>query len=243
MSDTIQTAELVGNTSYNSLSLFGMMMQADVVVKLVMLVLLFMSIWCWAIIFTKTRRFREISNLMDKFERKFWSGYSLSQLYDKLKINGADHPMAALFVAAMQEWSDNITYKNISSSSIKTRIENSLYITGSRELNNLSSNLSILATANSSATYIGLFGTVWGIMSSFQSIAAAKNTTLAVVAPGIAEALFATAMGLVVAIPAGIFYNILLNRFNKISERAENFAGELINLLSRELDQSAKQWK
>lgn len=238
MSNTLQAVEISGNVASNSMSLFSLVMQADFVVKLVLLILLAASIACWAIFLNKLSIIKILNKKLHKFEQHFWSGYSLNQLYDKLKNRPADNVLAAIFLAAMHEIrnSSSLHQNNFRSLKVsdRARIDQAMYSAGSREMNNLSKNIAVLATVNTSATYIGLFGTVWGIMNSFQAIAASKNTTLAVVAPGIAEALFATAIGLLAAIPAGIFYNIIITKIDALNNVVENFTGELSNLLSRE---------
>lgn len=223
------------------LSIISLISGADIVVKLVLLILLAASVWSWAIIIDKTMLFRKIASEIEKFEKIFWSGQMLDQLYDKIR-HKADNPLSRIFVAAMDEWSrhqmsktqpKNISYLSIS---LKDRIFQSMEITKNNEIDAMSKNLSFLAIVGSSATFIGLFGTVWGILSSFKSIAVMKNATIAVVAPGIAEALFATAIGLVAAIPAMIFYSLFANKINLISNKIEGFASELGSLLSQEID-------
>jgi biopolymer transport protein TolQ len=231
------------------LSIIGLIAQADLVVKTVMFLLLLGSFWSWAIIFDKWMRYRTIQQKIDRFEKLFWSGQVLDQLYERIK-NRADHPMALVFVAAMHEWSRgaNIVQTVVSRNAgvesqktgVKERISQAMHVAMNREMEKLQRNLSFLAIIGSSGPFIGLFGTVWGIMNSFQAIAASKNTTLAVVAPGIAEALFATAIGLFAAIPAVMFYNILTNKVNYIWGRVEDFSIELNSLLSRELDEGSK---
>lgn len=223
------------------LSIIGLISGADIVVKMVLLILLFSSIWSWAIIIDKTLLLRKIVKKINEFEQIFWSGQLLDQLYDRLR-GKADNPLSAVFVAAMDEWSkqkiNNRSHKSISYLSIglKERMIQSMDITKNKEIEALDKNLVFLAVVGSSATFIGLFGTVWGIMSSFRSIAAAQNASIAVVAPGIAEALFATAIGLVAAIPAVIFYSILSSKINNIDSRVEDFSNELGSLLSQEID-------
>lgn len=240
MSDKVmKTQDMFQKTAGADLSLLALIAQADIVVKVVMLILLLSSLWCWAIVFDKLMMYRKIRRSTDRFEKQFWSGQVLGQLYDKLK-SSADHPLAFIFVAAMHEWTKfqaaSARTKSAMESSIKERLQQTMLVTGNREITKLEMQLPILATVGASAPFIGLFGTVWGIMTSFQSIAASKNTTLAVVAPGIAEALLATGLGLVVAIPAVVFYNILSHKLNHISGRIEDFSNELSILLSHEID-------
>lgn len=236
MSSTIKATELIQNAT-TDMSLIGLILNADLVVKLVILILLISSIWIWAIIFTKYFHLKALINQSVRFEKLFWSGQLLDQLYEKIK-GRTDHSLANIFVAAMDEWRLTATNKNILSiSGLKDRINKTVNLVINREINKLDSNLNILALVSSNAPFVGLFGTVWGIMHSFQSIAATKSTSLAVVAPGIAEALLATAIGLVAAIPAAMFYNILNTKINEINNKMEDFASELTTLLWRELDE------
>lgn len=223
------------------LSIIGLIGNADMVVKLAILMLILSSLWSWSLIFDKLITFKKINLSTDKFEKIFWSGQILEQLYERIKAR-ADHPMAAVFVAAMSELKRQ-EMKGYSGSNshhlsvgIKERIGQAMEVARSREMDKIERNLSLLGTIGSAAPFIGLFGTVWGIMHSFQSIAAAKNATLSVVAPGIAEALLATAIGLVAAIPAVIFYNIFAAKLNRLNIRIDDFASELGSLISRELD-------
>jgi biopolymer transport protein TolQ len=217
-------------------SLWLLVMQADIVVKIVMLLLLVASIWCWAIIFDKGFRLMRLKRRANEFEKSFWSGAALDDLYRR-QAKGADDPMAMMFVAAMEEWRDAPkTIDPAANVALMGRVGRVMDLTLGRQIGILERNLSALATVGSTAPFVGLFGTVWGIMNSFQSIAITKNTTLAVVAPGIAEALFATAMGLLAAIPAVIFYNRLAGDLDRYSDRLGSFAEEFTVVLSRELD-------
>jgi biopolymer transport protein TolQ len=173
---------------------------------------------------------------MDRFEQAFWSGQSLEELYRSLSSRPT-HSMAALFIAAMREWKRSFEGQARSFAGLQTRIEKVMDVTIAREIERLERRLLVLATVGSAGPFIGLFGTVWGIMTSFQSIAASKNTSLAIVAPGIAEALFATAIGLVAAIPATIFYNKFVSEVNKQAARLEGFADEFAAILSRQIDE------
>jgi len=219
-------------------SLLGMFWSAHFVVKLVMLGLLGASIWCWAIIINKAILFTRTRRAMDRFEQVFWSGTSLEELYTTLSARPTSG-MASLFVAAMREWKRSFQTTVSSFMGLQARIEKVLDVSIAREIERLESNLLVLATVASAGPFIGLFGTVWGIMTSFRSIAAAKNTSLAVVAPGIAEALFATAIGLFAAIPALIAYNKLQGEVAKSQARLEGFADEFSSILSRQIDQHA----
>jgi biopolymer transport protein TolQ len=235
------THEVIQTTIQTDLSMLGLVMHADLVVKVVMLLLLGSSMWCWAIIFEKWSSYRTVFRRMAIFEQKFWSGQLLDQLYESLKSR-VDNPLASIFVAAMEEWKRSSGMRSQWHDSgvrvgLKERLQQIMTVSASREIESLERNLSVLATIGSSATFVGLFGTVWGIMSSFQSIAASKNTTLVVVAPGIAEALLATAMGLVAAIPAMVAYNLFNARLQSIANRVDDFSQEMGHLLGRELEE------
>ena len=198
--------DMIKPATTGGFSFFDLFMTAHPVVKFVMIGLLMASIWAWAIIIEKLFAFRRARREADKFEQQFWSGQSLEELYAGLS-RGRTLSMAALFVAAMREWKRSVEGNIRAMGGIQLRVEKVMDVTISREMEQLDRRLLFLATVGSTAPFIGLFGTVWGIMTSFQAIAASKNTSLAVVAPGIAEALFATALGLLAAIPAVIFYN------------------------------------
>ncbi len=220
----------------SDLSLFALFWQAHWLVKTVMVGLLVASVWVWAIVIDKTLLYTRTKRAMDRFEQTFWSGQSLEELYQALAARPT-HSMAALFVAAMREWKRSFEGQAKSFAGLQTRIEKVMDVTIAREIERLERRLLVLATVGSAGPFIGLFGTVWGIMTSFQSIAASKNTSLAVVAPGIAEALFATAIGLVAAIPATIFYNKFAGEVNKQAQRLEGFADEFAAILSRQIDE------
>ena len=225
----------IGLTS-SDLSLFSLFWQAHWIVKCVMVGLIACSVWVWAIAVDKTVLFTRMRRTMDRFETAFWSGQSLDELYTSISARPS-HSMAALFVAAMREWKRSLEGQARSFAGLQMRIEKVMDVTISREIERLERRLLVLATVGSAGPFIGLFGTVWGIMTSFQSIAASKNTSLAVVAPGIAEALFATALGLVAAIPATIFYNKFAAEVNKQAQRLEGFADEFAAILSRQIDE------
>ncbi len=218
------------------LSLFDLVSQAGFVVQLVMFGLLACSIWVWAIAIDKTVLYNRSRKAMDRFETAFWSGQSLDELYRTLAAKPA-HSMPGLFVAAMREWKRSFEGHSRSFGGLQMRIEKVMQVSIAREVERLERRLLVLATVGSAGPFVGLFGTVVGIMTSFQSIAASKNTSLAVVAPGIAEALFATAMGLVAAIPATIFYNKFAGEVNKQAQRLEGFADEFSAILSRQIDE------
>ena len=216
-------------------SILALFLSASWVVKIVMIGLLGASIWCWAIIIDKSLLFTRSAREMNRFERVFWSGQSLEELYQTM----ADRPsvgLGSIFVAAMKEWKRSHEQNAASYVGIQQRLDKVLDVAISRETEVLEKGLRFLATVGSAAPFIGLFGTVWGIMSSFESIAASKSTNLAVVAPGIAEALFATALGLLAAIPAVIAYNKLSGDANKMMGRLEGFADEFSTILSRQLE-------
>jgi biopolymer transport protein TolQ len=222
-------------------SLWSLFWGAHIVVKAVMLGLLSASIWCWAIIIDKTLLFARAERTMDRFEETFWSGQSLEDLHIFLTQRPSQDwgAMASVFMAAMGEWKRSLegSRARIHLSGLSVRLEKILKIAIQREVSRWESKLLVLATVASSAPYIGLFGTVWGIMTSFRSIAASKNTSLAVVAPGIAEALFATAIGLFAAIPAVIAYNRLQASSAKLHGRLEEFSEEFASVLSRQIDE------
>ena len=218
-------------------------MKADIVVKAVMGILLIASVWSWAIIIGKGMRIGRVRAQAERFEQMFWSGRSLDDVYQALQARTEHHPMAHVFVAAMREWKRSFESGSVATGllpSVKDRINKVMNVTISREITRLESSLGFLATVGVNATFIGLFGTVWGIMNSFRSIAASHDTSLAVVAPGIAEALFATAMGLLAAIPASIAYNHLSTSVGRIAGRLEGFSDEFAAILSRQLDEKAR---
>jgi len=227
---TTPSAPAVGGFSF--LELF---LQAHPVVQVVMFGLLLASIWSWAIIVEKLVAFRRARIESDRFEQMFWSGQSLDELYTGLS-RGRTITMAALFVAAMREWKRSVEGNIRALGGIQLRVEKVMDVTISREMERLDRRLLFLATVGSTAPFVGLFGTVWGIMTSFQSIAVSKNTSLAVVAPGIAEALFATALGLMAAIPAVIFYNKFAADSSQIGQRLVAFSDEFAAIVSRQID-------
>lgn len=220
------------------LSIFSLISSSDIIGKSVMLMLLIASIWSWAIILDKIFKLAQVQRRMKNFENVFWSGGVLEQLYESIK-RSVNNPLALIFVSAMDECK-SLSTKGLSDAlknNHKERITGAMYLAQNREVEKLEKNLSFLATVGSSAPFVGLFGTVWGIMHSFQSIATSKNTSLAVVAPGIAEALLATAIGLFAAIPAVIFYNYLISRITLINNKIEDLSSELNSILSKAIDQ------
>jgi biopolymer transport protein TolQ len=220
--------------SGGDLSITTLFLQADIVVKLVMLMLLAASIWVWAVVFEKTFSLRRANRDADAFEDRFWSGGSLDDLYDHEGVKPT-HPMAAVFAAAMAEWrrTTRVVGADVSRSGVRDRIERAMGVTIQREMDRLERWMVFLASVGSTAPFVGLFGTVWGIMHSFSAIAAMHNTNLSVVAPGIAEALFATAIGLVAAIPAVLAYNKISNDLARYAARLEGFGSEFGAILSR----------
>jgi biopolymer transport protein TolQ len=222
----------------HDITMLGLFLQADWVVKSVMLMLLFASVWCWAIIIEKLMRIRKMNAQADAFEDAFWSGGSLDALYDRVGQQ-PDDPMAATFAAGMREWR-HAADRGIGGSikaSLQQRVERVMSVTIGREMARAERYMTFLASVGSVAPFIGLFGTVWGIINSFTAIANTNNTSLAVVAPGIAEALFATAIGLVAAIPAVVAYNKFTNDLTRYADRLDAFAGEFVAILSRYLEE------
>jgi biopolymer transport protein TolQ len=224
------------------LSIWQLFLNAHIVVKLVIIGLLAASVWSWAIIIEKFFLFAKTRKETDKFEQVFWSGQSLDELYHAL-AQRRNAGMAALFVAAMREWRRSTERESGDRASrpmpgVQLRVEKVMDVTISREVERLERRLTFLATVGSIAPFVGLFGTVWGIMTSFQAIAVSKNTSLAVVAPGVAEALFATALGLFAAIPAVIFYNKFNSEVARHAARLEGFADEFAAILSRQIDKT-----
>ncbi len=226
--------------SGGDLSLWGLFIAASFVVKLVILGLIATSVWVWAIIFEKLISVRRVNRQASGFEDRFWSGGSLDELYETEGAKPA-HPMAAVFGAAMGEWrrSARVSGADLSRGSVRERVDRAMGITVTREMERLERWMIFLATVGSTATFVGLFGTVWGIMHSFSAIAAMHNTNLSVVAPGIAEALFATAIGLVAAIPAVVAYNIINQKLARFADRLEAFGTEFGAILSRQSEERA----
>ena len=230
----------LGGAVPHDLSIIGLFLQADLIVKVVLFILLAASFWSWAVIFDKIMKVRRLRRDAENFEESFWSGGSLDDLYDRIGNRPLD-PLSAIFAAAMREWrrsaAKGLTASEKLRASLQQRIERVMNVTVGREMERVERFMNFLATVGATAPFVGLFGTVWGIMDSFQSIAAAKNTSLAVVAPGIAESLFATALGLVAAIPAVVAYNKLSTDFGRYAGRLEAFASEFSAILSRQLDE------
>jgi biopolymer transport protein TolQ len=229
--DAIGTAA----TQAPDLSIWALFWQADLVVKTVMIGLLVASIWCWAIIVDKSMLYGRVRREMNRFERTFWSGQSLEELYQDMSER-KNMGLGAVFIAAMKEWKRSHEQNAASFIGMQARLEKVLDVAISRESENLERRLGFLATVGSASPFIGLFGTVWGIMNAFSAISQSSSTNLAVVAGPIAEALFATALGLLAAIPAVIAYNKLSGDANKMIGRLEGFADEFSTILSRQLE-------
>ncbi len=231
-----------GGDVVGSFSIVSMFLRADIVVKAVMILLLLASLWSWTIIFNKLIILSNLKRKARKFEKVFWSGQSLDELYQQFGARN-DHPLAAMFIAGLREWRRGFEstggVRESMLPGIKERIEKSMSATILRETDGIEKQLGLLATIGSVSPFVGLFGTVWGIMNSFSAIAARHDTTLAVVAPGIAEALFATAMGLLAAIPAVIFYNRFVAEIGRYVNSLDAFADEFSAILSRQLDEKA----
>lgn len=219
-------------------SIWALFLQADIIVKSVMILLLLASIWTWKIIIEKSLRYRGVAAAADVFEDKFWAGEPIEKL-TKMARGDRAHPMANVVTAAMEEWQRSLQGARIDKDSVKQRLGTLMRVTYEREMDALEAKLGVLATVGAVAPFVGLFGTVWGIMRSFTAIAGAQNTSLAVVAPGIAEALFATAIGLFAAIPAVIAYNKLSADIGRYGSRLSNFCDEFSAILSRQLDEKA----
>jgi biopolymer transport protein TolQ len=215
---------LGGSTDFSIIQLF---LRADFVVKSVIIILIAASIYSWALIFEKQRLFKKIEKSTDNFEEKFWKSKSAENFYNNLSNTNKD-PLTNIFQSAMVEL---IKTKSKSSSVQTARVSRVLEISVDKEINLIEKHFTFLATVGSTAPFIGLFGTVWGIMNSFQSIAISRNTSLAIVAPGIAEALFATALGLLAAVPAVVAYNKFTSDSRKYSGRIENFSKRFISII------------
>lgn len=238
MDPTVEAANL---GAAGDLTIWSLFIQADIVVKLVMIGLLFASVWVWAIVFEKISSLRRVNRAADGFEDRFWSGGSLDELYEQEGMKPT-HPMAAVFGSAMSEWRRSTARAagaDVALSGVRDRVERSMGVSIQREMEGLERWMIFLASVGSTAPFIGLFGTVWGIMHSFAAIASQHNTNLAVVAPGIAEALFATAIGLVAAIPAVLAYNKISTDLARFAARLEGFGTEFGAILSRQSEERA----
>lgn len=218
-------------------SVWALFLRADIVVKAVMVGLVLASIWSWTIIIHKWLQFRDLGRRADKFEEVFFAGESFDALYDRIS-HRPSHPMATVFVSGMREWRRSMSVVDGGPllGGVRDRVERVMGYSIARELARAEGQLGFLATVGSTAPFVGLFGTVWGIMSAFQAIAVSKNTNLAIVAPGIAEALFATALGLLAAIPAVVAYNRFSGILGRYATRLEGFADEFSAVISRQID-------
>ena len=219
------SSQAVGFASNTDFSIISLFIRADIIVKSVIIILIASSVYSWAIIFDKIRVFRKINKSADEFEDKFWKSKSAETFYNNLPTS-IDDPMAQLFKTSMQT-----VIKSRTRSSLSEKLPGILEINIEKQMNTIDKNYTFLATVGSTAPFIGLFGTVWGIMNSFQSIAISRNTSLAIVAPGIAEALFATALGLLAAIPAVVAYNKFSSDSKKYSQKLENFSKRFLTIV------------
>ena len=236
MDDTVEKIDLVSEV--NNFSAYSLFLEADLVVKIVIIILIFFSLWSWTIIFSKFSFLNRLSSESDEFEEKFYASDTLQKLSKKLSSHPS-HPLESVFFSAMgyvERIKLNTGLKNNDyKKNFCERIEREMHIVMERELSNLSIHMNFLASVGSTAPFVGLFGTVWGIMNSFTAIGMSQNTSLAVVAPGIAEALFATALGLVAAIPAVLAYNKITDKINTFGNRIEIFINEMMIIISKEV--------
>ena len=219
------TSQAVGLASSADFSIVNLFLRADIIVKSVIVILIAASIYSWAIIIDKYRLFKKINKSSEEFEDKFWKSKSAESFFNNLPTN-IDDPMANLFKGSMQ-----IVMKSRSKSNLTERLGSVVEVNIEKQMNVIDKNYTFLATVGSTAPFIGLFGTVWGIMNSFQQIAISRNTSLAIVAPGIAEALFATALGLLAAIPAVVAFNKFSSDSRKYSQKLENFSKRFISII------------
>ena len=219
------TTQAVGLASSADFSIVNLFIKADIIVKSVIIILIAASVYSWAIIIEKIRLFKKINQTSEEFEEKFWKSRSAETFYNSLPSD-MDDPMANVFKGSMQ-----VVMKTRSKSNLSEKLQSVLEVNIEKQMNIIDKNYTFLATVGSTAPFIGLFGTVWGIMNSFQSIAISRNTSLAIVAPGIAEALFATALGLLAAIPAVVAYNKFSSDSRKYSQRLDNFSKRFISII------------
>ena len=219
------TSQAVGLASNTDFSIINLFIRADLIVKTVILILIVSSIYSWAIIFEKIKLFKKINKSTEEFEEKFWKSKSAESFYNSLPTNVND-PMANVFKSSM-----NVLLKSKRSSNLNEKMSSMLEINIEQQMEKIEKRYIFLATVGSTAPFVGLFGTVWGIMNSFQSIAISRNTSLAIVAPGIAEALFATALGLLAAIPAVVAFNKFTADSKKYTQKLENFSKRLLSIV------------
>lgn len=225
-----------------NLQLFDMITKSDVITMTIYLVLIMYSIWSWSIVFDKIFKFRLLKMKTEKFDRLFWSGKMLEDIHKQIK-NSANYPSAMIFCAIMQEW-ENANVLDIvknnkvdSKNSLKERLSAVMEVALVKSVSKLRYGMTFLLIVSTTATFFGLFGTVWGLLKSFLSITALQDSSLIVIAPGIADALITTVFGLIAAIPATIFYNIYNTKINNFEDQMINFGTEVLTILSRELDQ------
>jgi len=235
--------EVLESAAASGSSMWDLLWSADTVTKVVLVGLVMASVWSWAIIFEKFGVLRQLKQKTAKFEEKFWSGGSLDRLYDSLGTN-PDEPMANMFMAAMKEWKrTNIlkskTDRGLRGVSLQQRIEKAMMVSMDKDLDAFEMRLGFLASTGSVAPLVGLFGTVWGIINSFNAIALTQSNSLSAMAPGIAEALFTTAFGLIAAIPAVLAYNKISSDLDRYAKKLEAFMSEFSTILSREIDDTA----
>lgn len=246
MEPLTQAADLIAQ-SQSDLSIYNLFVQAGLFVKIIMGFLLGMSVVTWAVLFSKNSAFNALKRKAQKFEEAFWGNKGLEELYKKATPDDADHPMAKLYIVGLREWEHAKEEGTESTATLQVgvidRVRQMMSVKMNRELEDLEKMLPFLATVGSTAPFVGLLGTVWGIMSSFQSIGATKNTSLAVVAPGIAEALLATALGLFAAIPAVVAYNKLSTELGRYAIRLEIFVTEFVTVLDRQSQESLAKVK
>jgi len=232
MEEVVNLAALEGSVDF---SMFGMFLKSDWVVKLVIILLIIFSIQSWKIIIQKILLINKQRKISKQFENHFWSGISLDELYQRID-DFDQESYSNIFRNIMGEYEKSRLQKNKIDSAFIQRLYTSLDLSIAAEDTSLNKGLSFLASSGSVAPFVGLFGTVWGIMNSFQAIAIAQNTNLAVVAPGIAEALFVTALGLFVAIPSTAFYNMITSRIDTYLSEVESFGKDLVNIISRQVN-------
>ena len=224
------SSQAVGLASSADFSLMNLFIRADIIVKSVIIILIACSVYSWAVIIEKLKLFKKINQSSEEFETKFWNSKSAESFYNNLPGNIND-PMALIFKDAMQN-----LLKRRSKTDLNARMTSMLETGIEKQMSKITKGFTFLATVGSTAPFIGLFGTVWGIMNSFQAIAIAQNTNLAVVAPGIAEALFVTALGLFVAIPSTAYYNLITSKIDNYLSEAESFGKDLVNIISRQVN-------
>lgn len=237
MSDTaaIQATDL-GGSAPHSMDMLSLFLEADIVVKAVIILLIVLSVWCWAIIFKKESRLKALSNRANKFEEAFWSGDPLDKLYERVTKQAKNDPMLRVFTTGMDEWRTETKALSKNAGNAMERIEQLMRVNAKREIRAMQDGFGVLASTASMSAFIGLFGTVWGIVRSFTAIAAMQNTSLAVVAPGIAEALYATGIGLIAALSGMYGINTLRLKIGRYSQRLDDFVTEFVTILKRHAD-------